>query len=467
VSDVLVTDLYEVTMALNYRRLAMAGPATFSLFVRDLPPDRGFLVAAGLESVLDYLADFCVEDDDVTALADALDRPPSDLEPLRALRFTGDVWAVPEGRVVLQGEPLLEVTAPLPEAQLVETYVLNQVSHQTALASKAARSVLAASGRPVVDFGLRRCQGVEAGMHAARAAAIVGFASTSNVAGALRYGLPATGTMAHSFVEVFPDEAGAFRAFATGGTDPVTLLVDTYDTGHGLEVAADVLREVTDGRSRGVRLDSGDLLALAHTARRTLDAAGLDSARVVVSGGLDEFAVDDLVAAGAPVDVFAVGTRVATSADAPYLDAAYKLVEYDGRPVMKLSTGKVTAPGAKQVHRREGAEDVLATRSEPVPPGYEALLDPVMRGGRRTTAAGTPASAVAEARERFARDLALLPAEARRIRTPVAPRPRTSARLAELTADVVQALRGQGAAEATVSRDHGGPGDGEGRRRGT
>jgi nicotinate phosphoribosyltransferase len=282
-------------------------------------------------------------------------------------------------------------------------------------------------------------------MHAARAAAIVGFASTSNVAAALRYGLPATGTMAHSFVEVFPDEARAFRAFAAGGTDPVTLLVDTYDTGHGLEVAAEVLREVTDGRGRGIRLDSGDLAALATDARRTLDAAGLTSARVVVSGGLDEFAVADLVAAGAPVDVFAVGTRVATSADAPYLDAAYKLVDYDGRPVMKLSTGKVTAPGAKQVHRQEGGgEDVLATRTEPVPAGYEALLQPVMRGGLRTDGAGTPASAVADARERFGRDLAVLPEEARRTRTPGAPRPRTSARLAELTAQVVRALRQPG-----------------------
>jgi nicotinate phosphoribosyltransferase len=445
VSDALVTDLYEVTMALTYRRLGMAGPATFSLFVRDLPPDRGFLVAAGLESALDFLAGLHVDDEDVADFADALKRSPADLEPLHGLRFTGDVWAVPEGRVVLPGEPLLEVTAPLPEAQLVETYVLNQVSHQTALASKAARSVIAATGRPVVDFGLRRCQGVQAGMHAARAAAIVGFASTSNVAAALRYGLPATGTMAHSFVEVFPDEVHAFRAFAAGGTDPVTLLVDTYETGHGLEVAAEVLRELTDGRGLGVRLDSGDLAALATDARRTLDAAGLTSARVVVSGGLDEFSVADLVAAGAPVDVFAVGTRVATSADAPYLDAAYKLVEYDGRPVMKLSTGKVTAPGAKQVHRgEEGGEDVLATRTEPVPPGYEALLRPVMRGGRRTDVAGTPAWAVAEARERFARDLALLPAEAGRIRAPVAPRPRTSARLAELTAEVERTLRRPG-----------------------
>ena len=441
-SDVLVTDLYEVTMALAYRRRGLTGPATFSLFVRDLPPDRGFLVAAGLETALDHLSAYEVGDDDLRALADALGLPVTGLAPLRGIRFTGDVWAVPEGRVVLPGEPLLEVTAPLPEAQLVETYLLNQVSHQTALTSKAARCVIAAAGTPLVDFSLRRCQGVEAGMHAARASAIAGFTSTSNVAAARTYGIPATGTMAHSFVEVFTDEAAAFRAFAAAGTDPVTLLVDTYETGHGLQVAAEVLREVTDGRGIGVRLDSGDLATLARLARRTLDDAGLRSARVVVSGGLDEHGVAALVSAGAPVDVFAVGTRVGTSADAPYLDAAYKLVEYDGRPVMKLSIGKVTAPGAKQVHRRRnGTDDVLARRAEPVPAGSEPLLEPVLRAGRRLSPAPAPAPAVAAARERLGRDLARLPEEALRLRDPQQPRPRTSAALAALTADLADRLR--------------------------
>ncbi|HEX6920738.1 MAG TPA: nicotinate phosphoribosyltransferase, partial [Actinomycetes bacterium] len=316
-SDALVTDLYEVTMALAYLREGMTAPATFSLFVRALPADRGFLVAAGLESALDFLEAFHVDDSDVEQLAAAVARPVDELAGLRGTRFTGDVWAVPEGRVVLAGEPLLEVTAPMPEAQLVETYLLNQVSHQTALASKAARCILAAGGRPVVDFGLRRCQGVEAGRHATRAGALVGFASTSHVAAALSYGLPATGTMAHSFVEAFPTEEEAFLAFARDTTGPVTLLVDTYDTEHGVTVAAEVLGGLTDGRPLGVRLDSGDLLSLAVRARATLDAAGLATARIVASGGLDEFAVEDLVAAGAPIDVYAVGTKVATSADAP------------------------------------------------------------------------------------------------------------------------------------------------------
>lgn len=435
-SDVLVTDLYEVNMALAYLREGMTAPATFSLFVRELPPDRGFLVASGLEDALDFLERFRVDDDDVEKLAEALGRSEAAVGVLRGLRFTGDVWAVPEGRVVLPGEPLLEVTAPMPEAQLVETYLLNQVSHQTALASKAARSIIAARGRPLVDFSLRRCQGVEAGRHAARAAALVGYASTSNVAAALEYGIPATGTMAHSFVEAFPGEEQAFRAFARGTTGPVTLLVDTYDTVRGTAVAAEVLRELGDGRPLGVRLDSGDLASLARRAREILDAAGLTEARIVVSGGLDEFAVDDLVTAGAPVDVFAVGTKVGTSADAPFLDAAYKLVQYDGRPVMKLSAGKVTAPGAKQVFRRPGFADVLGSRDEPGPPGARPLLQPVLRAGRRTSPAPAPAAAVAAARERFHADLEELPEPMRRIRGPVPALPGYSAELERLTARV-------------------------------
>lgn len=435
-SDVLVTDLYEVNMALAYLREGMTAPATFSLFVRELPPDRGFLVAAGLEDALDFLERFRVDDDDVEKLAEALGRSEAAVGVLRGLRFTGDVWAVPEGRVVLPGEPLLEVTAPMPEAQLVETYLLNQVSHQTALASKAARSVIAARGRPLVDFSLRRCQGVEAGRHAARAAALVGYDSTSNVAAALEYGIPATGTMAHSFVEAFPGEEQAFRAFARGTTGPVTLLVDTYDTVRGTAVAAEVLRDIEDGRPLGVRLDSGDLASLARRAREILDAAGLSTARIVVSGGLDEFAVDDLVTADAPVDVFAVGTKVGTSADAPFLDAAYKLVQYDGRPVMKLSAGKVTAPGAKQVFRRPGFADVLGCRDEPGPPDARLLLQPVLRAGRRPSPAPAPAAAVAAARERFHADLGELPEPMRRIRGPVPAVPGYSAELARLTARV-------------------------------
>ncbi|MGH8836948.1 MAG: nicotinate phosphoribosyltransferase [Actinomycetes bacterium] len=439
-SEVLLTDLYEVTMALAYLTEGMTDDATFSLFVREVPPDRGFLVAAGVESVLDYLSRLNVDDAVVAGFAAALGRSPGELAPLRGLRFTGDVWAIPEGRIALPDEPLLEITAPLPQAQLVETYVLNQISHQTALASKAARCVLAARGRPVVDFALRRCHGLDAGMHAARAGAVVGFAATSNVAASGRYGLPATGTMAHSFVEAFGAERDAFQVFVRNTRGPVTLLVDTYDTAHGVHLAAEILAAINDERPIGIRLDSGDLAELAVRARQILDGAGLKRARIVVSGGLDEYDIDALVATDAPVDVYAVGTRVGTSADAPYLDTAYKLVEYAGRPIMKLSPGKATTPGPKQVFRGRGLDDVIACRDEDTPPDAEPLLEAVMVAGQRVEAQLEPAEAVAAARQRFELDLATTPPASRRIRQPVVRRPRRSEALTRLTQQVRTAL---------------------------
>ncbi|MGW3044359.1 nicotinate phosphoribosyltransferase [Kitasatospora sp. NPDC001159] len=438
-SNAQVTDLYEVTMALSYLREGMTAPATFSLFVRKPPPERGFLVAAGLEPALDYLAELRVDETDATAFAEALDRPYADLKPLLDLRFTGEVRAVPEGRIALPGEPLLEVTAPLPEAQFVESYLLNQVCHQSAVASKSARCVLAAAGRPVVDFSLRRTHGVPAGAQAARLGAMVGFAGTSNVAAAHAYGLRAVGTMAHSYVEAFGDEAAAFRAFARAHPGPVTFLVDTYDTARGVAVAAQVLRELGLQEGCAVRLDSGDLGALAVTARRILDGAGLPGVRITASGGLDEYGVERLVESGAPIDVFAVGTLVGVSADAPYLDAAYKLVAYDGRPMMKLSTGKVTAPGAKQVFRRPGLVDTIALLDEPAPPGTTPLLRTVMADGKRTSPPGTPS----EARAAFKADIAQLPPAARRIRSPQMPTAAVSERLAGLTADVRRQIEQQ------------------------
>ena len=270
-------------------------------------------------------------------------------------------------------------------------------------------------------------------MRAARAGAMVGFAGTSNVAASLAYGLPAVGTMAHSFIEAFPDEGEAFRAFARNTSGPVTLLVDTYDTERGVRIAADVLRDLADHRGFGVRLDSGDLNALAAQARRTLDAAGLTTARIVVSGGLDEYGIEDLVTVGAPVDLFAVGTKVGTSADAPYLDSAYKLVEYAGRPVMKLSAGKLTAPFAKQVFRGAGYADLLAIRGEVCPAASEPLLEQVMVGGRRVAPAPTESATVTAARQRFVADLAALPETVRRIRQPATLAPQTSPRLSRAT----------------------------------
>ncbi|MFB7917152.1 nicotinate phosphoribosyltransferase [Streptomyces sp. NPDC056061] len=426
------TDLYEVSMARSYLREGMSAPATFSLFVRDLPPNRGFLVCAGLEPVLDFLADYQVDTEDVAVFASVSGQRYEDLEPLLGLRFTGEVRAMPEGTIVLAGEPLLEITAALPEAQLVETYVLNQVSHQTAVASKCARCVLAAAGHMLVDFSLRRTHGVEAGHQAARLGAMVGFAGTSDVAAAYSEGLAAVGTMAHSYVEAFGTDEAAFRAFARSRPGPVTLLVDTYDTLTGVKTAARVLRELGIGPRCAIRLDSGDLGALAGQARAVLDAAGLQETRIVASGGLDEFAVDELVRSGAPIDTFAVGTKIGVSADAPYLDSAYKLVEFDGRPVMKLSSAKVTAPGRKQVFRQPGQADVVALADERPPHGATPLLELVMREGHRTS----PRSGTADALERFNAGLAELPPGARSVRAPVAPRAKISARLGLLTTEV-------------------------------
>ncbi|MFE9255226.1 nicotinate phosphoribosyltransferase [Streptomyces sp. NPDC006879] len=431
-SETTTTDLYEVTMAMSYLREGMHAPATFSLFVRELPPGRGFLVAAGLEPALGYLSRFRITSDDVREFARVLHRAPGALADLLDLRFKGEVRAVPEGRLVFAGEPLLEVTAPLAQAQLVETYLLTQMCHQTAVASKAARCVVAARGRPLWDFSLRRAHGPQAGLQAARLGALVGFAGTSNVAAAAELGIPASGTMAHSYVQAFASEEDAFRAFARAHPGPLTFLVDTYDTEAGVMAAARVLGDLRRGPGCAIRLDSGDLGALARQSRSLLDAAGLRDVQIIASGGLDEYAVASLVRSGAPIDVFAVGTRVGVAADAPYLDAAYKLVAYDGDPVMKLSSAKVTAPAAKQVFRRPGCRDVIALLDEEPPGDAEPLLTTVMRDGERT---GPPGS-LAAARARFEADLAQLPASAHRIEAPEAPLPAASARLRALTTEV-------------------------------
>jgi len=300
------------------------------------------------------------------------------------------VRAVPEGTVVFQNEPLLEITAPIIEAQLVETAVLNLVHFQTLLASKAVRCVLAARGRPVTEFGLRRTHGIDAGMKAARCAFIAGASMSSNVLAGLHYGIPSTGTMAHSYVSAFPREIDAFRAFARAFPAQTILLLDTFDTVTAARKAVLVAREMEAKGQRlaGVRLDSGDLVGLSQQVRRILDDAGLAYVKIVVSGGLDEASIGEYLAKGAPIDAFGVGTRMDVSADLPYLDMAYKLVEYDGRPVLKSSAGKGTWAAQKQVYRRlrsgEGfAGDVLALREEPAPPGtVEILLRSVMERGR-------------------------------------------------------------------------------------
>jgi nicotinate phosphoribosyltransferase len=414
----LLTDLYELNMAASYLRRNMTAPATFSLYVRNLPPNRGFLVAAGQEACLDALESFSFDEDELGYLP-TIGFDEGDIEAFRGLRFDGEVWAVQEGRIVHADEPIMEITASLPAAQLVETLLLNQVTLHTTLATKAARYRLAAPGKDLVDFAFRRTHGREAAMAVARDSAIVGFAATSNVEAARRYGLGVAGTMAHSFIEAFPSETEAFRAFARDHPDRTTFLVDTYDTLNGVKNAIEVVKELELTGRVGVRLDSGDVDALSRSARKLLDEAGLTDSRIFASGGLDELEVEKLVADGAPVDAFGIGTQMGVSADAPFVDSVYKLADLDGRPVLKLSAGKETAPGRKQAWRGLDA-DVLALRDEPGPKGADPLLEPVMRDGVRTSSAPS----IEEMRQRFDADLAALSAGARRLRdaTPVAVR---------------------------------------------
>ncbi len=434
-------------MAASYLRRGMTGLATFSLFVRSLPPARGFLVAAGLEDCLTFLEGWRFDEQELAYLRRLPQFAEIDAQAFQRLAFTGDVWAVPEGRIVFPNEPLLEVTAPIAQGQLVETYLLNAITFQTALAAKAARCRIAARGRDLVDFSMRRTQGIDAAMIAARASSLVGFVATSNVEAARRFGLRATGTMAHSYVEAFPSEAAAFRAFAEDFPRNATFLVDTYDTVGGVQTAVSVIKDLGLSGRLAIRLDSGDLGSLARQARRILDGCGLMEVQIFASGGLDELDIDALVGSGAPIDGFGVGTRMGVSADAPYLDTAYKLAEYNGRPVLKLSPGKRTLPGAKQVFRRPGMQgDIVALRHEPHPDGYESLLKPMMVGGRRTAA---PESLEA-ARMRFEADFAALPAGARDLRSPLPPPVEYSEQLIQLSDQTREELARRVAGEPAI-----------------
>ena len=407
-SHALDTDLYELNMAASYLRHEMTAPATFSLFCRRLPSDRGFLIAAGLEDCLSYLEEFAFETSDLDYLAE-IGFAEETIEAFRSLRFTGEVWAVPEGSVVLANEPILEITAPISEAQLVETFLLNQCTFETALATKAARCRIAAGGRiDLVDFSLRRTQGIEAGLAVARLSAMCGFVGTSNVEAARRLGLRPAGTMAHSYIEAFADEREAFVTFARDLPDRAIFLVDTYDPLTGIEHAIGAIKSLGLEKRSGIRLDSGDLADLARAARSQLDAAGLPLVEIFVSGGLDERDLAEFVAVGAPIDAAGVGTKMGVSADAPFLETAYKLVEYAGRPVMKLSAGKATLPGPKQVFRAPGVRDIIARRDETGPAGSVPLLQCEMSKGRRVR----PAQTIAELGQRVEAQLAELPPEA-------------------------------------------------------
>ncbi len=379
----LLTDLYQLTMLQAYFEEGLDDEAVFDLFVRRLPSDRNYLVACGLDDVLRYLETVRFSGEAMAYLESLGKFSPRFLEHLATFRFRGDVYAVPEGTPVFEHEPIIEVVAPLGQAQLVETFVLNQVSFQTLIASKAARVVTAAAGRDVVEFGLRRLHGTDAGMKTARASFIAGVGATSNVLAGAVYGIPVAGTMAHSYVEAHDTELDAFRAFAAVYPDSI-LLVDTYDTIEGVRNVIRLAGELGGAfRIHAVRLDSGDLATLAVESRRLLDEAGLDQVQIFASGSLDEHRVAELVAAGAPITGFGVGTRMGVSADHPYLDTAYKLVGYAGRPRMKLSTDKSNLPGRKQVFRTD-ARDVIGLHDEPI--DGRPLLVKVMAAGTRLPA---------------------------------------------------------------------------------
>jgi nicotinate phosphoribosyltransferase len=408
----LFCDLYELTMAAGYYCHGLQNqPATFSVFARNPDQKRNYFVAAGLETVLAELSRYRFTDNQRTYLR-ALDLFPDDfLDFLGPLRFTGDVWALPEGTIFFPEEPIMEITAPLVEAQLIETFVLNTLGLASLIATKAARCVHAAQERPLVDFALRRTQGQDAGDQVARSAYMTGFAATSNVRAGKRFGLPVAGTMAHAFISAFPSEIEAFRAFVEVFPSNAILLIDTYDTLKGARNAATVGREMqARGQTlKGVRLDSGDMLAQSHAVRAILDHEGLTDARIYASSNFDEFRIDDLVQAGAPIDAFGVGTRMGVSADAPYLDIVYKLVRQGDRDVRKLSPGKITLAGKKQVFRRRNSdgryrEDIIACREELIK-AADSLLKPVMVGGQGLDAP----PALTEIRDHFITEFACLP----------------------------------------------------------
>jgi nicotinate phosphoribosyltransferase len=391
----LYTDLYELTMAASFQRERRDETVTFDLFVRSLPPRRDFLVVAGIDTALERLQAFTYDAGAVAYLRSLGVFDDAFLAYLEGFRFTGEVRAVAAGELVYAGEPILSVTAPIIDAQLLETVLINSVGFETMIASKAARVALACQGRSFVDFSPRRDHGLEAALGVARATYIGGAAATSLVEAGRRYHFNLSGTMAHSFVMAHDREVDAFRAYLRQYGQASVLLVDTYDTVGGTQRAVEAMR--AEGvEARGIRIDSGDLGLLAGKARRILDEAGLPGVEILASGDLDEDRIAALVAMGAPIDAFGVGTRLGTSADAPYLGMVYKLVEQGGEPRLKLSPDKRTWPGRKQIWRTPTA-DVVGLAGEPRPADGRPLLATVFDGAVRDTL-GT----LADARSRCA-----------------------------------------------------------------
>jgi nicotinate phosphoribosyltransferase len=415
-SSALLTDLYQLTMLQTYFDEGMNETAVFEFFVRKLPAGRNFLVAAGLEQLLDWLENLAFSHEELDWLAGCGRFHARFVESLADLRFSGDVDAMAEGTVFFPDEPIVRVVASLREAQLIETRLINLLQFQTLTATKAARVRLAARDRLLVDFGSRRAHGAEAALLSARASYLAGFDGSSEVLAGMRWSMPLFGTMAHSYIQTHEEELAAFEHFARSHPKSTTLLIDTYDT----EAAAQALLPLAEKLARegiaiqAVRLDSGDLGEHARKVRAILDGGGAANIRIFASGNLDEYAVQALLDSGAPIDGFGVGTRMNTSADHPYFDCAYKLQEYAGAARRKRSEGKATWPGRKQVFRRFDATGRMVgdtlTLEVDSPPGTP-LLARAMRGGRRLA----PAPPLTEARERAKRQLAALPPDLRRL----------------------------------------------------
>ena len=411
----LFTDLYQLTMAQAYWQSRTTRDATFSLHFRKFPCNRSYYVFVGLEDVLDYLEEFSFSDADIEALKYLGPFDDGFLKYLSELSFSGEVRSMPEGTLFFENEPVLEVAGPVIECQLVETFLVNQINLQSMMATKAARTVHAAAGRQVLDFAARRTHGTDAAVKFARAAHITGFSGTSNVQAAAMYGISPVGTMAHSFVATFEQELDAFTAYAASFPDSSIFLVDTYDTEEGVKNAIKCALEMREfGHSlRGIRLDSGNLLKLSQMSRRMLDDAGLPFVQIFASGGLDEFAIESLVASGAPIDGFGVGTKVGTSEDAPYTDFVYKMVKYARRPIMKLSDEKQSIPGPKQVFRefdqnRTFRGDIIGCEPDADPGDQtELLLRVVMERGKRLQ----PKTELEQVRAHFENQFARLPTE--------------------------------------------------------
>jgi len=384
----LFTDLYELTMGAGYFARRMMSPATFSLFIRGNSLQRKYYVAAGLEDALQEMASSRFSAEDIAYLKASGLFSDAFLDYLKSFRFTGNVIALPEGTIFFAGEPILEITAPLIEAQIFETFLLNSIGFQTLIASKAARCIYAAQGRPLIDFSMRRTQGHDAALKVARSTYITGFSATSNVLGGQVYGIPISGTMAHSFVQAFGSDYEAFKAFAENFPHNSVFLIDTYDTLDGARQAVRVAKEmkVKSCVPLGVRLDSGDMVHFSRQVRQILDDAGLKDVKIFASSGFDEFKIADTVTKGAKIDAFGVGTNLGVSADAPFVDIIYKMVRYQGRDVRKFSPGKITLAGEKQVYRvrdQSGVyhQDYIGLRDEAVE-GSVPMMESVMQDGK-------------------------------------------------------------------------------------